>query len=58
MNVERPIATRANGSKSYSAIWTEMTPTQAALAAALRRVFEPEADETARKFEELLAKLR
>ena len=58
MNFERPNSTRANGSMSYSAIWTDMTPTQAGLAAALKRVFEPEADETARKFADLLAKLR
>jgi len=43
---------------SCSAIWTDMTPTQAGLAAALKRVFEPEVDETTRKFEELLARLR
>ena len=57
MNVERPIATRANGSISQSAVWTDMTSAQAGLSAALRRVFEPECDEMSRKFEELLAQL-
>jgi len=57
MNVERPIATSANGSISQSADWTDMTSTQAGLSAALRRVFEPEWDEMSRKFEELLAQL-
>ena len=42
---------------SQSAIWTEMTPTQAGLAAALRRVFEPECDENSHKFEDLLSQL-
>ena len=54
MNVQRPIATRANGSMSYIASWTELPPTQAGLAAALRRAFETPADESERKFEELL----
>jgi hypothetical protein len=37
--------------------WTDLPPTQAGLAAALRRAFEMPADETARKFEELLHRL-
>ena len=57
MNVERPIETRANGSMSSNAVWTDMTPTQAGLSAALRRVFLPECDEISRKFDELLAQL-
>jgi hypothetical protein len=57
MNVERPIATRTNGSMSTIASWTELPPTQAGLAAALRRAFEMPVDETARKFDELLSQL-
>jgi hypothetical protein len=57
MNVQRPIPTRANGSMSYVASWTELSPTQAGLAAALRRAFEMPADEGARKFDELLSQL-
>jgi hypothetical protein len=39
------------------ASWTELPPCQAGLAAALRRAFALPADETARKFEELLQRL-
>lgn len=42
---------------SYIASWTDLPPSQAGLAAALRRAFETPADETARKFEELLRRL-
>ena len=42
---------------SYIASWTELSPTQAGLAAALRRAFEMPADEGARKFDELLSQL-
>lgn len=37
--------------------WTELPPSQAGLAAALRRAFAMPEDETARKFEELLHRL-
>ena len=37
--------------------WTELPPCQAGLAAALRCAFAMPADETARKFEELLHRL-
>jgi hypothetical protein len=57
MNVERPVATGTNGSMSYLASWTDLPPAQAGLAAALRRAFEMPADETARKFDELLRRL-
>jgi len=42
---------------SYIASWTELPPTQAGLAAALRRAFEMPADECERKFDELLSQL-
>ena len=42
---------------SFAANWIDLPPSQAGLAAALRRAFEMPADETARKFEELLRKL-
>jgi hypothetical protein len=37
--------------------WTDLPPSQAGFAAALRRAFETPADETSRKFEELLSSL-
>jgi hypothetical protein len=57
MNFERPIAARTNGSMRYVASWTDLPPSQAGLAAALRRAFEVPADETQRRFEELLRSL-
>ena len=39
---------------SYAEIRTDLPPTQAGLAAALRRAFEMPEDETSRKFDELL----
>ena len=42
---------------TLAATWTNLPPAQAGLAAALRRAFESPADETARKFEELLRRL-
>jgi len=57
MNVERPIATTTTGSLSYHISWTDLSPSQAGFAAALRRAFETPADETERKFEELLSRL-
>jgi hypothetical protein len=57
MNVERPLATRANGSTSYIASSNDLPPSQAGLAAALRRAFATPCDDTGRKFEELLSRL-
>jgi hypothetical protein len=42
---------------SYVPSWTDFSPTQAGLAAALRRAFEVPADETECKFRELLRNL-
>ena len=58
MNVERSITTGSNGSMSYMTNWTDLNPSRAGLAAALRRAFALPADENARKFEELLARIR
>lgn len=38
-------------------LWSDLPPTQAGLAAALRRAFQMPADGNARKFEELLQQL-
>jgi hypothetical protein len=43
---------------SFTAGWTAFSPTQAGLAAALKRAFEVPADETQRRFEELVRNLR
>ena len=37
--------------------WTDLSPAQAGLAAALRRAFDVPADETERQFADLLRKL-
>jgi hypothetical protein len=42
---------------SYMASWTDLPPTQAGLAAALRRAFKMPADESARAFDELLRQI-
>ena len=42
---------------SYVQHWTDLSPTQAGLAAALRRAFATPEDEAARRFEDLLEKL-
>jgi hypothetical protein len=57
MDMERPISPRTDGSMHYMPNWTDLPPTQAGLAAALRRAFEVPADETQRKFEELVRSL-
>jgi hypothetical protein len=41
----------------HVASWTDLSPCQAGLAAALRRAFAMPADENARKFDELLRQL-
>jgi hypothetical protein len=57
MTFERPIASRTKGSMSFIANWTDFSPTQAGLAAALRRAFTLPDDETAHRFDELLRRL-
>jgi len=55
--MERLTLSRTNGSMRHVPNWTDLPPTQAGLAAALRRAFEVPADETQRKFEELVRSL-
>ena len=57
MDMERLTLSRTDGSMRYVPNWTDLLPTQAGLAAALRRAFEVPADETQRKFEELVRSL-
>jgi hypothetical protein len=56
MNVDRPFAT-ITSSVIHVPSWSDLPPSQAGLAAALRRAFEMPTDETARKFDELLRRL-
>jgi hypothetical protein len=56
MNVERPIA-RTEATMKHMLGWSDLPPTQAGLAAALRRAFDIPADEQAREFEKLLSRI-
>ena len=49
--------TRTEGAIRQSLSWRELPPTQAGLAAALRRAYTMPADESVREFEQLLQKL-
>jgi hypothetical protein len=57
MDIERSFMARTEGSIRHSISWRDLPPTQAGLAAALRRAYELPADETGRQFEQLLQKL-
>ena len=48
---------RTEGSIRRSVTWSDLPPTQAGLAAALRRAYALPADETEEKFAELLRRL-
>lgn len=48
---------RTEGAIRQSLNWRDLPPTQAGLAAALRRAYTLPADETDRQFEQLLQKL-
>lgn len=48
---------RTEGAIRESISWRDLPPTQAGLAAALRRAYSLPADESARQFEPLLRKL-
>jgi len=48
---------RTEGSIRESISWRDLAPTQAGLAAALRRAYALPADETERQFKQLLQKL-
>jgi hypothetical protein len=57
MDIERSFMSRTEGAIRQSLNWRELPPTQAGLAAALRRAYTLPADETDRQFEQLLEKL-
>ena len=57
MDVERFLMSRSEGAIRPNIGWCDLPPTQAALAAALRRAYALPADETERQFEQLLQKL-
>jgi len=57
MDIERAFMSRSNGPNRHMPIWNELPPTQAGIAAALRRAFEAPCDETQRQLEELLRDL-
>lgn len=53
---ERPLAKRADATMTHLPIWSDLPPSQAGVAAALRRAFKAPTGGNAR-FEELLQKL-
>ena len=57
MDVERSFMSRTEGLIRRSVSWSDLPPTQAGLAAALRRAYVLPAGEDDSKFEELLRKL-
>jgi len=57
MNVEQSFSSRTDGSMRRVTSLIDLPPSQAGLAAALRRAFRVPADETERQFSELLGKL-
>jgi hypothetical protein len=57
MNIERPHSMRAEESTTRLLCNTDLPPSQAGLAAALRRAFTPPADVAAQPFDDLLRKL-
>jgi hypothetical protein len=57
MDIERSFMTRTEGAIRQSLSWRDLPPTQAGLAAALRRAYTLPAEETERDFEQLLQKL-
>jgi hypothetical protein len=57
MDIERSFMSRTKGAIRHSISWRDLPPTQAGLAAALRRAYALPADETERQFEQLLQKL-
>jgi len=57
MDIERSFMSRTEGLIRQSISWRDLPPTQAGLAAALRRAYSLPADESERQFEQLLEKL-
>jgi hypothetical protein len=57
MDIESHFMSRSDGRMFRALNGSDLPPAQAGVAAALRRAFDLPADETERKFEELLARL-
>jgi hypothetical protein len=57
MDIERHFMSRSENRMNGLADWSDLPPSQAGLAAALRRAFALPAEETERQFEALLSKL-
>ena len=57
MDIERSFMSRTEGAIRDSIGWRDLPPTQAGLAAALRRAYALPADEVDRQLEQLLQKL-
>jgi hypothetical protein len=57
MDSDGSFVSRTDEAVRRAPAWSELPPTQAGVAAALRRAFILPADETERQFEELLRKL-
>jgi hypothetical protein len=57
MDVEQSFLSRTDGSMRHVSSLIDLPPSQAGLAAALRRAFRLPADETERQFSELLSRL-
>ena len=57
MDIERSFMSRTEGAIRESISWRDLPPTQAGLAAALRRAYSLPADDSGRQFETLLQKL-
>jgi hypothetical protein len=57
MDIERHVISRPEGRMYRSSYWSDISPAQAGVAAALRRAFALPEDETERQFEALLEKI-
>jgi hypothetical protein len=57
MEIERHLMSGPEGRMNRSINWSDLSPTQAGLAAALRRAFTLPSDDSERRFEALLNKL-
>ena len=57
MDIERSFMSRTEGAIRESISWRDLPPTQAGLAAALRRAYSLPAEDNGRQFEALLQKL-
>jgi hypothetical protein len=57
MDIERHFMSRPEGKMNRTIVWSDLPPTQAGLAAALRRAFAVPSDETERQFQDLVSRL-